>query len=290
MIRSAAACLLLLAGVCAQAQQKSAVNAAQLVRDTAYNELHPKNEGHRFMYRHETVSNKGSVTKYTIETPQGPLSRTIAINGQPLTPDQAAKEDARLKKFANDAEARRKKQQSDTEESQREDLMVKTLPEAFIYTYVGSERGPHGDEVAHLKFSPNPNFNPPNHETQVYLGMEGDMYIDTRVKRLVKMDGTLFKEVNFGWGILGKLDKGGKFIIEQADIGDGVWNTVSQTLNFTGKILMVKPLVIHSRETMSDFRPVPSQLTTAQALNLLEKGDEVSAQNGGGLAEAAKHK
>jgi hypothetical protein len=235
------------------------------------------------MYKHTKVTTKGSITKEVIQTPQGSLSFTTAINGRPLTPDQRAKEDAKLRKFANDPDARRKKQLSDKEESQREDLMVKTLPDAFLYTYVGSERGSNGDEVAHLTFKPNPGFSPPNHETQVYLGMEGDMYIDTRVKRLVKMDGTLFKEVGFGWGVLGRLDKGGKFVIEQADIGHGVWDTTGQTLKFTGKILMIKPLDIDEHETMSDFRSVANQITTAQALELLERSDEVLTQNGGGM-------
>ncbi len=280
--------LLIAAPICAQ--QNSPVDVTRLVRETVYNELHPQNDGYRFMYRHTTISRKGSVTKQTVQTSEGPLSRTIAINGKPLNAEQSAKEDERLKKFANDSEARRKKEQSDKEESQREDLMVKTLPDAFVYTSVGSERGPRGGDIVHLNFKPNPSFNPPNHETQVYLGMEGDMYIDTRVKRLVKMDGSLFKEVNFGWGILGKLDKGGRFVIEQADIGNGVWETVNQTLKFTGKILMVKPLEIDSRDTLSDFRPVPSQLTTAQALSLLEKSDDVSAENGGGIAETPKRK
>ena len=116
------------------------------------------------------------------------------------------------------------------------------------------------------------------------------MYIDGRAKRLVKMDGTLFKEVNFGWGILGKLDPGGKFVIEQADIGDGVWDTTSQVLHFTGKILMIKSLEVESKDTITDFRPVPSQMTTAEALKLLQGDDSVASQNGGGVREAEKHK
>jgi hypothetical protein len=218
------------------------------------------------------------------------LSREIAINGQPLTLAQRATEDARLRKFANDPEARRKKQQSDKTEGQREDLMVKTLPDAFVYTFAGTVRDTNGREVVHLQFRPNLNFVAPNHETQVYVGMQGDMFVDPAAKRIAKIDGTLFKDVNFGWGILGKLDKGGKFIIEQADVGDGVWDTVGQTLKFTGKILLVKPLDVESRETMSNFRQVPSQLTTAQALDLLQKADDVIAQNGGGGKEPEKHK
>ncbi len=271
-------------------QQKAPIDPNQLVRDTVHNELKPGNDDRRFMYKDTTENKKGTIVKEVINTPQGPLSRTIAINGRPLTADQRAKEDARLEKFANDPEARRKKQQSDKEESQREDLMVKTLPEAFVYTYAGSQHGPNGGETIHLTFRPNPNFNPPNHETQVYLGMQGDMYIDGRAKRLVKMDGTLFKEVNFGWGILGKLDPGGKFVIEQADIGDGVWDTTSQVLHFTGKILMIKSLEVESKDTITDFRPVPSQMTTAEALKLLQGDDSVASQNGGGVREAEKHK
>ena len=273
---------LLVAPALASAQQVPPVEPNQLVRQMVQNELHPTDGGHQFMYKDTTVYKNRSVTKEVVRTPQGPLERTLAIDGGPLSPDQRAKEDAKLQKFANDADARRKKQQSDKEEGQREDLMVKTLPDAFLYTYVGTGRGPNGRDLVHLQFKPNPAFDPPNHETQVYLGMQGDMYIDLAAERLVKMDGALFKDVNFGWGILGRLYKGGKFIIKQADIGSGVWEETEEILQFNGKVLLVKPLQIDSRETRTDFRPVPSQVTTAQALDLLHKSDQVVAENGGG--------
>ena len=50
-----------------------------------------------------------------------------------------------------------------------------------------------------------------------------------------------------------------------------------ETLQFNGKILMVKPLTIWSTETMTDFRPVPPDITTAQALDLLHKSSELVA-------------
>ena len=227
-----------------------------------------------------------SITKEVIETPQGGLSSTIAINGQPLTADQRAKENQKLEKFANDPEARRKKEQSSKEDDQRDQLMLTSLPDAFLYTYAGTQPGPNGDELVHLTFKPNPNFSPPNHETRVYEGMQGDMLIDRKAMRIAKIDGTLFKDVDFGWGILGRLYKGGKFYIEQRDVGGGRWETVRETLEFNGKILMIKPLTIYSTETATDFRPVPSNLTVAQALDLLHKSDETVAQNGGATKEA----
>ena len=104
----------------------------------------------------------------------------------------------------------------------------------------------------HLKFTPNPKFDPPNHETAVYVGMQGDMVIDENAMRIAKIDGTLFRDVDFGWGILGRLYKGGKFIIEQRDVG-GRWETVRETLQFNGRILLFKSLTIDSTETRNRF-------------------------------------
>ncbi len=160
------------------------------------------------------------------------------------------------------------------------------MPDAFLYTYAGEQPGPNGSPLVHLTFKPNPKFSPPNHETMVYQGMEGDMLIDPKAARIAKIDGTLFKDVDFGWGILGRLYKGGKFLIEQRDVGSGHWETTREILQFNGKILMVKSLTISSTETTYDFRPVPANITTAQALELLYKSDEVVAENGGGVKEA----
>jgi len=277
--------MLLLASAMAMTQQKSDTDPQELVRSAAKNEIRANDIHQYFMYRDHTEYKGHSITKEVIETPQGGLSSTIAINGQPLTPDQRAKENQKLAKFANDPEARRKREQSSKEEDQRAELMLTSLPDAFLYTYAGTEQGPTGNELVHLTFKPNPNFSPPNHETRVYQGMQGDLLIDRKAMRIAKIDGTLFKDVDFGWGILGKLYKGGKFFIEQRDVGGGRWETVRETLEFNGKILMIKPLTISSTETAADFRPVPSNLTVAQALELLHKSDETVAQNGGATKE-----
>ncbi len=273
--------VLLLASPAAIAQQQPDIDAQELVRRAAKNEIRANNIHQYFMYRDHTEYKNHSITKEVLETPKGGLSSTIAINGQPLTPDQRAKDNQKLEKFANDPEARRKREQSSKEDDQRDELMLTSLPDAFLYTYAGTQPGANGDELVHLTFKPNPNFNPPNHETRVYQGMQGDMLIDRKEMRIAKIDGTLFKDVEFGWGILGRLYKGGKFIIEQRDVGGGRWETTRETLEFYGKILMIKPLTIWSTETATDFRPVPSNLTVAQALELLHKSDETVAENGG---------
>ena len=277
----AAAFVLLVASVPAWSQQKSSdIDPIALVRRAAKNEIKAADVEQYYMFKDNTQYKDHSIVKEIVRTKQGGLSTTLLINGKPLTADQRQKEDAKLEKFANDPDARRKRRESNKADDQRSELMLTSLPDAFLYTYVGTDRGPHGEELVHLKFTANPKFDPPNHETAVYQGMEGDMIIDRQAARIAKIDGTLFKDVDFGWGILGRLNKGGKFRIVQRDIGGGHWEEVEETLQFYGKILLVKSLTIWSTETMYDFQTVPSNLTTAQALDLLHKSEDVVAQSG----------
>lgn len=278
--------LLALSAAPAAAQQKHDLDAMALVRQAAKNEIQAADEQNYFMFKDTVEYKDHSATREVLRTSQGGLKATLLMNGRPLTADERRKDDEKLQKFANDPDARQKKREANKEEDKRAELMLTSLPDAFNYTYVGTDHGPQGEELVHLKFTPNPNFQPPNHETAVYQGMQGDLTIDRRAMRIAKIDGTLFKDVDFGWGILGKLYKGGRFVIVQRDVGGGHWEEVQETLQFYGKILMVKSLTVWSTETMTDFRPIPSNLTTAQALDMLHKSVDTMAQNGGAVREA----
>lgn len=154
---------------------------------------------------------------------------------------------------------------------------MKALPDAFRYEYAGvASTGPGlgkpGDELVRLKFSPNPAYAPPSHVEEVLAGMQGELLIDKQCLRLARIDGTLFREVSFGWGILGHLDKGGHFRVQQADLGlgDGAWGITEMDLNMTGKILLFKSLSLISNEVLSDFRKMPEDLTFAQGVEMLK--------------------
>ncbi len=68
-------------------------------------------------------------------------------------------------------------------------------------------------------------------------------------------------------------------MVQQQEVGDNVWEISGMTLNFTGKILLFKNLSISSTEIFSGFKQVPSDLTFAQALELLKK-EEIHCSRG----------
>jgi hypothetical protein len=104
--------------------------------------------------------------------------------------------------------------------------------------------------------------------------------IDPAAHRIARIDGTLFREVNFGWGILGHLNKGGHFFVEQQDLGDGSWDVSCMRLDFAGKILLFKNIAIKSDEVFSNFRRVPAGTTFAQGVEMLKTEQAKLAQGG----------
>ena len=276
----------------AQDSKELAMSPEELVRTTVRNEVaaaDQPNLHHMFHSRRQT--SKGSQTRVYVETNQALAEMLIASNDRPLTAEQQQAETNHLASLANNPEQIRKKGAREKEDEERSLRIVKALPDAFCYEYAGTENsapglGKEGDQLVKLKFRPNPAYSPPSHVEQVLKGMEGELLIDAKIHRLARIDGTLFQEVAFGWGILGHLNKGGHFRVQQADLGleDGAWGVTEISLNMSGKILMVKGINLVSDEVSSDFRQMPGQLTFDQGVELL-KSEEVNLAHSHHLTE-----
>ena len=263
----------------------------ELVRAAVANEVAAANDDStKHMFRARKQNAQGSQTRLYVETREAMAGMTIAYNDQPLTSEQMQAEVERVAAPAANPEQLRRKQAQQKEEAEHTLRIVKALPDAFLYDFEREESstatmGKDGDRLVRLKFRPNPEYHPPSRVEDVLVGMQGVVVIDPEAKRIAIIDGTLFKEVSFGWGILGHLDKGGHFLVEQCDVGDGSWDVSRMSLNFAGKILLFKSLAIKSDEVFSDFRRVPSNTTFAQGVEMLKAEELKLAQT---QAESAK--
>jgi hypothetical protein len=263
----------------------------ELVRAAVDNEVAAANNASvKHMFRSRKQTPKGSQTRLYVETRDAIAAMLVAINDKPLTPQQQQAETNHLAWLTANPDQLRKKQVHEKEDAERTLRMVKALPDAFRYEYAGTEDsgvglGKEGAPLVRLKFTPNPGYSPPSRVEQVLEGMQGYLLIDTTAMRIARIDGTLFKEVTFGWGIIGHLDKGGHFRVQQADVGDGTWEITEMSLSITGKILLFKGLSMVSEEVFSDFRRVPDNLTFGQGVRLLKTEEEKLAEDVRGHAE-----
>jgi len=241
----------------------------KIVRDASWNELHAKGPGRSFRFRQRKVDPKVSTVKEIFETKDGDVARLIEKDGKPLPPDEEQAEMDRLNNLLAHPELQEHRHKKEQEDGARGDEMVRMLPDAFLYTADGTVDGPNGP-CYRLKFRPNPAFTPPDREGQVYHGMVGELWVDQAQMRLAKIDAHLISDVNFGWGVLGRLYKGGSILVENADVGLNHWETTHMKLRLQGKIMMMKSVDFSTTEDFSNFQMLPQELSYQEAIRLLQ--------------------
>lgn len=275
-----------------QSTPPSSISPIELVRTAVANEVAASNDTSiKHMFRSRKQTRSGSQTRLYVETRDAMAGMTIAYDDHPLSTQQMHDEEARLERLKANPEELVHKHSQEKNDADRTQRIVRALPDAFVYQYDGVESntpgvGKEGTQLVRLKFRPNPNFSPPSRVEEVLRGMQGFVLIDSAARRIARIDGTLFRDVTFGWGFLGHLDKGGHFGVEQAALADGSWDITRMQLSFTGRILLVKSLNISFDEILSDFQQVPSDITFAQGVEMLKAEEARLAANHASTAPA----
>lgn len=266
-----ALCLLILS-LCGVSAAPAADNDPnQLVRRIIQNELQAEDhdQSHWF-FRLQTYKPGGvKETETVVETKDGDLKRPLLINGQAVPTPQA---DKHVEQVAHDANALQKSLKDKNEDAAHSQQLLKMLPDAFTFKF-GMRRG----YLVQLKFSPNPKFNPPNREAEVFHAMQGYVWLDTKQSRLAEISGHLIHEVKFGGGILGHLDPGGTFDVKQARVAPGYWELTVLNVHMNGKALFFKTIAVQQQYSRSQFRQVPDDLTVEQGVKMLEQQPAAAA-------------
>lgn len=245
----------------------------QFVRQMINKELKAEEDDHsHWMYRLHKEDEKGAQDRQVIETKDGSLAKTLLINGQPLTPEQRTNDEDRMKKLVSDPEERARRERRSKQDEDKARQLLKAIPDAFIFKYDGQD-----GELTRLTFSPNPNYSPPTRELTVYHAMKGKAWVDANAGRLAMIEGQLTEDVNFGWGLLGHLDKGGTFKVVQKNVGENHWDTVLLDLNMQGRAVIFKTLTVKQKQILSDFKRVPDNLSISQAYDMLQQKDRAVA-------------
>ena len=255
------------------------------MRATVANEVAAaNNRSVKFMFCSRKQTAKGVQDKVYAEANEAVASLAVSDSEHPLSPQQQHAEMNKLAQLANSPSDLQRKQAHGYQELDHTLRILKALPDALSFEYVRTETGEAGlgkagSPLVRLHFKPNPSYSPPSAVEQVLQGMEGDVLIDPAARRLARIDGALNKDVSFGWGIFGRLDKGGSFRVQQADSGDGNWVITETNLRMTGKILLVKSLNLTSDEVFSNFHRLPEDTPFTRAVEMLKEEQQKLAQN-----------
>jgi hypothetical protein len=242
--------------------------AQTMIKRVLHTELESAQDAaHPMQYHLRKMSPRLSTTKLIVETKDGDVARLLAVNDAPLSPESQQTEDARLQGLLNDPSLQRHRQEREQGDAERARKVMRALPDAFLYQYAGIVDTPHGPSYR-MSFQPNPNFDPEDLEAQVLKGMAGELWIDIAQQRVTRLEGKRIHNVDYGWGILGKLDEGGTLLLEQADIGGHQWRTTHMVLVMNARFL-IKTVKLDTTLDLSDFTPVTPGIGYQKAIEIL---------------------
>ena len=229
--------------------------------DACYNELHQR-EQHALWESEVQRRNAGHVIReQEIETVDGRVHRLLSVDGHEPSPSERKQSDERLRDLMQDPRARLElKKNSQADDKLLTDLL-RVLPDAFLFEDQGTQASSEK-----LAFRPNPTYKPKTNEEKVLHAMSGVVLIDLDEKRLARISATLTQQVDFGYGLISHLRKGGTVDVTRIHLAPGIWKTSSFRVNIEGRFVFFKTINKQQEEARSDFKSVARDTTIPQAL------------------------
>ena len=263
-----ALCVVLIAGLPVLAAPPAPIESAHyLVRDVVFNELQDRDQNSFWQYRVDRTIGTSELLLEQVETSRGPIYRLLSRDRAPLTSVQDREENARLDELLQNPSDQARVQQRAEQDEQRLRRLMALMPDAFVYDY----DGPQSSNLLHLRFAPNPDFKPSTYEARIFHALGGTLAINLRRKRMTHLQGRIMERIDFGWGLLGHVEKGGTFEIQRRPVNETHWKTELIDIQIDGRAVFFKSIAQHQREARSGFKPVPADITLPQARAILDR-------------------
>jgi hypothetical protein len=243
-----------------------------LVREVVYNEMHDHERHGWWRYWIEKHAPKETLLEEQVETSDGPLTRVQQLNGHPLDAKDQQREEARLQTLLNSPSEQASLKQAYIDDEKRIGRIVALLPDAFLYEDKGEENG-----LRHLHFRPNPNYPAHSIEARIFHAMSGDLWIDARMKRMAGLNGQLMENVDFGFGMLGRLYKGGSFELRRTQVSQTDWKTEHLEVHMNGRAMLFKTIARETSEVRGGFIAVPAAMNLSQGMHLLNETNSATS-------------
>ncbi|HEX4065003.1 MAG TPA: hypothetical protein VHZ09_03190 [Acidobacteriaceae bacterium] len=246
----------------------SAQSPADIVRRVVQNELDADTNDHStWMYKDAYKSPDKNIVKMVIETHQGNLSEVIEDNDHPPSSQKHQADLDKARQMLADPDYRARLKKNEQHDGQQARDLLKMLPDAFIWKIDNRNNG-----NVTLSFHPDPQFSPPSMSAKVLAAMSGTIVVDEHQMRLELIDGRLDQPVTFAWGLLGKIEAGGRFRVVRTEVAPGEWQITQTHVHISGHALFFKTIGDQEDEITSEYHRVPGDTTLQKAADMLEDG------------------
>jgi hypothetical protein len=239
-----------------------------LVKEACFNAIQQREAKSLWSYRVERHEDKHIILEQVIETVDTPVTHLLAVDGHAPTAAQLKEEDDRHRRLLRNSAGQSAFKKDHDEDSKKMEELLRVIPEVFVFQDQGKQRG-----LEKIAFHPNPDFKPKTYEQRVLHTLVGTAFIDLHDKQIARISASLAQRVEFGLGLLGRVDSGGTVNIARTRLPAGVWQVSMEKIDLSGRMAIFKSFNRRKDEQRSDFKPVAPGTTFAQALDELEKNN-----------------
>ena len=198
-------------------------------------------------------------TYRVVPTGTGTLKLTLEERGQPIKPEDYRKQLRELERALLDAlnpSLPRQKRAIEKWETRTRDRreMIGAIPEAFRVTWLGRESR-NGRMLAKLRLDPNPDFKPRSRNMHLMTHVRAVLWVEEKQAQVVRIEAEIAEDIPVGGGVLGKVYKGGRFVLEQVEVAEGVWLPSLYDFNFDGR-KFIFPFAVKEITEVRDYRRI----------------------------------
>jgi hypothetical protein len=179
-------------------------------------------------------------------TGTGTVKILVAEGGAPVAPEKYRDELHEIEQALVEAlEPSEPQQQARVEKWNRRSAeryrAVEAFRDAYQITWLGAERLPDDPDprpLTKLLFDPKPGTASGSIATELLAASRLTMWVEPGSGGVVRLDAELVRDLRFGGGLLGKIDKGGRVHIEQTQVAPGIWLPRTTTDQVQGRKLL----------------------------------------------------
>ncbi len=128
------------------------------------------------------------------------------------------------------------------------------VPRAFLFTWLGRENH-HGRARVKLALEPNPEFHPASRNQALLASVRATVWLDEEAAQVVRVEAEMTRDFSFGGGLVGKVYRGGRFVMEQAEAAPGIWLPTHYEYNFDGRKFLFS-FGVHQRIEVSHYHRI----------------------------------
>jgi hypothetical protein len=235
-----------------------------LITDACYNARQQLEDKSLWSSRIERRTGGHVYLEKEIETVDGPVHHLISVDAHEPSPSERKQDDDRNHDLTQSPKARLTLKRDHEADRRKVADLLRAIPEAFLFDDQGNQGG-----LEKVAFRPNPRYKPETYEARALHAMSGIILVDMEEKQLAEVSATLIQQVDFGYGAVGRLNKGGTINVTRARVSPGIWKTSSSRIDINSRFIFFKTISKHQDDRHIDFNSVASDTSIAQALQQL---------------------